>query len=203
MKSYRISQSYDFAYYIPNSQCILHGRSCLLYPMRFHMPPCACPGQFKCDPGTTRSCSDAPQFESNSTAARPVRLSVFFCLEIGLQWFTNPFQASLPPVSHPAPPFPRLGGFFVGLLSSRSTTVGLWPGRGGIPLHKLTLKIRSDLRVGHKLQVLENDVCVCLSKACCAGIAGPGGVRGNHDQAGEVGDLRGPSRRTEEVLDSP
>ena len=28
--------------------------------------------------------------------------------------------------------------------------------RGGIPLHKLTLEIRSKLRVGHKVQVLED-----------------------------------------------
>ena len=35
--------------------------------------------------------SDAPQFESNAASARLVRLSVFLCLEIGLQWLTNPY----------------------------------------------------------------------------------------------------------------
>ena len=47
MKSFRISQSYDFAYDAP---CIRRNRSCLRYPMRFHMLPRACPGQFKCSP---------------------------------------------------------------------------------------------------------------------------------------------------------
>ena len=72
-----------------------------------------------------------------------------------------------------------------------------------IPLDKLTLELRCVLSVGHKLQVLENYVSMCLSKACCTGIAGPCSVRGNHDQASKVGDQRGHSRRTEEVLDSP
>ena len=46
---YRTSQSYDFAYYIP---CIRHLRSCLWYPMLFHLLPRAFQGQFKCSPWT-------------------------------------------------------------------------------------------------------------------------------------------------------
>ena len=42
----------------------------------------------------SRSGSDATLFESNAAVAHPVRLSVFFGLEIGLQWFTNPYKAS-------------------------------------------------------------------------------------------------------------
>ena len=76
--------------------------------MRFPILSRACPGLFKCGPATAqkrpRSCSDAPLFESNAVVAHPVRLSVFFGLEIGLRWFTNPYKASRQPV--PSPPSP-------------------------------------------------------------------------------------------------
>ena len=49
----------------------------------------------------SRSGSDATLFESNAAVAHPVRLSVFFGLEIGLQWFTNPYKASRQPVPPP------------------------------------------------------------------------------------------------------
>ena len=109
---------------------------------------------FSCLPGPaqkrSRSGSDAPRFESNAAVAHPVRLSVFVGLEIGLQWFTNPYKASRPPVL-PPPSLPGLpGGLFGGLLSGRSTTVVLR--RGSIPLHKLTLEKRGEFRVGHKIQ---------------------------------------------------
>ena len=103
----------------------------------------ACPGWFKRGPATAQkrpqSGSDAPLFESNAAAARPVRLSVFSGLEIGLHWFTNPFKASRPPVPPPPPPLP--GGLFVGLLYRSSTTVILW--HCCIPLHK------QDTRLGY------------------------------------------------------
>ena len=60
--------------------------------------------------------------------------------------------------------------------------------RSGIPLHKLTLEIRRKLRVGHKVQVLEDGFGVCIGKACGAGIAVSDAVRGSHEQAGHVGD---------------
>ena len=57
------------------------------HPMLFPMLSCACPGRFKCGPATAqklpRSDSDAPQFESNAAVSHPVRLSVFFGLELG------------------------------------------------------------------------------------------------------------------------
>ena len=66
---------------------------------------------FSCLPGPaqkrSRSGSDAPRFESNAAVAHPVRLSVFVGLEIGLQWFTNPYKASRPPVPPPPSPSPR------------------------------------------------------------------------------------------------
>ena len=75
--------------------------------MRFPMLSRACPGRFKCGPATAqkrpRSGSDAPRFESNAVVAHPVRLSVFFGLEIGSQWFTNPYKASRQPVPSPLP----------------------------------------------------------------------------------------------------
>ena len=37
-----------------------------------------------------RSGWDAPLFESNAAVARPLLLSVFFGLEMRLEWFTNP-----------------------------------------------------------------------------------------------------------------
>ena len=66
---------------------------------------------------------------------------------------------------HRSPPLPLvpLSRLFVCLLSGRSTTVVLR--RCGIPLHKLTLEKRGEIRVGHKMQVLENCVGVCLGKA--------------------------------------
>ena len=57
-----------------------------------------------------RSGSVAPLFESNATAARLIRLSVFFGLGIGLQWFTNTYRASrvfAGPAPPPPPPLPR------------------------------------------------------------------------------------------------
>ena len=47
------------------------------------------------------------RFESNAAVAHPVRLTVFFGLEIGLQWFTNPYNASRQPVPPPPSPAPR------------------------------------------------------------------------------------------------
>ena len=62
----------------------------------------------------SRSGSDAPRFESNAAAARPVCLSVF--RPRGLHWFTSPYQHRGHRFRPPRPPFPRLGGLFVGLL---------------------------------------------------------------------------------------
>ena len=84
--------------------------------MLFPMLSRACPGRFKCGSATAqpRSGSDAAEMRPNSNPmllllrlARPVRLSVFFGLEIGLQWFTNPYKASRPPVPRPPSPHPR------------------------------------------------------------------------------------------------
>ena len=53
-----------------------------------------------------KSGPDPVQMRPGSAVAHPVRLSVFFGLEIGLQWFTNPYKAR-PPVPPPHPPPPR------------------------------------------------------------------------------------------------
>ena len=79
--------------------------------MRFPMLSRACPRQFKCGLATaqkrSQSGSVATRFESNAAVAHPVRLSVYFGLEIGLQWFTNPYKASRQPVPPPPSPPPR------------------------------------------------------------------------------------------------
>ena len=146
------------------------------------MLPRACQGLFECGPATAqkqpRSASDAPQFESNAAAARLVRLSVFFGLGIGLLIHTGPRgrRSRTPPGLPP-----------VGLVYGRSTMVVLR--RGCIPLHKLTLEIRSKLHVRHKVQVLEVQVengfgCIMIGKACGSGIAVSCAGRGSH----HVGD---------------
>ena len=81
------------------------------FPMLSHRR--GCQGQFKCRPHyfsrASRSGSDAPRFESNAAVVGPVRLSVFFGLEIGLQWVSNPYTASRPPVLPPPPSPPPRG----------------------------------------------------------------------------------------------
>ena len=101
-----------------------------------------------------RSGSNAPLFESNAAAPRPLRLSVLFGFKIRLQWFISPFKASRD--TRPAPPSPRLGDLSVIILMHRSMTVRLR--RGGIPLHKLTIEKVCVGCVGRQLQDLENDV---------------------------------------------
>ena len=123
--------------------------------MRFPMLSRACPGRVKCGPAMAqkrlRSCSDAPLFKSIAATARPVRPSVFFGLEIGSQWFTNPYKASRPLV--PPPPSRP---------SSEASSSPSTPGLGGVRrsfMVVLTLETRVEIRVGHKIQVLENCVC--------------------------------------------
>ena len=182
-----MSHRYDVAYDIP---CIRHRRSCLRHPMRFPMLSRACQGLFKCDPLRLKSGPDPVQMRPCSNPMRPLlRVVSYVCLSSlpsksgcsGLLIHTRSrghrFRPPLPPLH---------GGLFVGLLPGSSTTVVLR--RCGIPLHKLTLEKRSEIRVRHKIQVLENGVGVCLGKACSAGIAGSDGVRRSHEHAGNVGD---------------
>ena len=169
--------------------------------MRFHMLPCACLGRFKCgpDPIQMRPCSNqmrpllVPYVCLSSSASK----SGFSGLLIHIRHHCHRFR---PPTPLPQPRGslrrPPLRQEHDGRTSARRhTTPQAYAGET-----RCTVRV---LRVEQKPQVLENEVGVCLSKACSEGIAGPGGVRGNHDQAGKVGDRRGPSRRTEEVLDSP
>ena len=135
-----------------------------------------------------QSCSNAPRFESNAAAPRPLCLSVLIGFEIRLLWFISPFKASRTLGPHPRPP--SLGDLSVIILMHRSMTFRLR--RCGIPFHKLTIKKVCVSCVSLQHQDLENDVGVRLTKACCAGIGGPADVRINHNQASnqasKVGD---------------
>ena len=127
---------------------------------------------------------NAPLFESNAAAPRPLRLSVLFGFEIRLQWFISLYKASQ--TLGPHPPSPRLGDLSVIILVHRSMTAKLR--RGGIPLHKFTIEKVGVRRVCLQLQDLENDIGVrqdhCASPRLAARVSGggPADVRGNHHQ---------------------
>ena len=66
-----------------------------------------------------RSGSNAPLFESNAAAPRPLRLSVLFHFEIRLQWFIGPYKASRTLGQHPPLPASET-------LPSLSSCTGAW-----------------------------------------------------------------------------
>ena len=103
----------------------------------------------------SRPGSNAPRFESNAAAPRPLLLSVHFGFEIRLQWFISPYKASQTLGPPPAPPSPRPGDLSVIILMHRSMTVRLR--RGGIPLHKLTIE-----------KVCVGRVCLQRTTSACA-----------------------------------
>ena len=80
MISHIISHVYDILGPVYDILCYF---ICFLVPSRASSN--AAPGL------PSKACSDAPGFKSNTAAARPVRLAVFFGLEIRLQWFTDPY----------------------------------------------------------------------------------------------------------------
>ena len=79
---------YDFMIYFAGKaqtisyQDIVYNIICFLQVVTVCLP-----WWFKCSPILFR----CALFESNAASARPIRLSVFFGLEIELQWFTNPY----------------------------------------------------------------------------------------------------------------
>ena len=104
----------------------------------------------------SRSCSNAPWFESNEAAPRPVRLSVFFGLGIELQWFTNPYKASRPPVPPPSRPSP-------GASSPGGARLSFF---GAAAYHFTSLRLRNAVKSvsdTKKIQILENGVGLCLT----------------------------------------
>ena len=128
----------------------------------------ACSGRFKCGPATAqkllRSGSDAPRFESNAAVARPVRLSVCFGLEIGLQWFTNPCKPSRPPVPRQLPPpFPPFRG---------GRTRASLPRRSRPAAAAAAAVAAVDLAVAGTLRLLEPGGQATVARACGTRIAG-------------------------------